>query len=69
MNSVLDHMGSLLEGQTLLRPQDIERRRLEPGRLDQQLVSGSISRLRNPVSLLELIMVITSRTAKKESER
>ena len=39
-DSVLDHMGSLLEGQTLLRPQDIERRRLEPGRLDQQLVSG-----------------------------
>ena len=39
-DSVLDHMGSLLQGQTLLRPQDIERRRLEPGRLGQQLVSG-----------------------------
>src|SRR5437763_7914992 len=39
-DSVLDHMGSLLEGRTLFRPQCIERRRIEPGGLDQQLVSG-----------------------------
>jgi hypothetical protein len=53
-DSVLDHMGSLLEGQTLLRPQDIEGSRIEPGDRASNSCRASISRLRNPESLLEL---------------
>ncbi len=47
-DSVLDHMGSLL------RPQDIEGSRIEPGLMSSNSCGASISRLRNPESLLEL---------------